>query len=324
MENHHIYWWNLENLFDIENSPRRSSFLESQLKKELKGWDQSVLNKKLINLSSIIKQFNDNSGPDILGVCEVENEHVLKLLTARINSLLLSRNYSFVITKGEDKRGIDTALIYDKNKYTIDPKTFTLRISKRNPTRDLFQIQLTTKSSNTLVLILNHWPSRSGGELESEPFRIMVAENLSYWVQRIHEELGKDISILLMGDFNDNPFNKSMTNYLQSSNIRNKVMSAKNHFFYNPMYQFLDKNIGTHVYGSKVNILDQFLISKSILNQNSSLPFQVETVEIIDFPELHKGKYKTPIRFGRPKDSKGINPNGYSDHLPISISLKEK
>ena len=100
-------------------------------------------------------------------------------------------------------------------------------------------------------------------------------------------------------------------------------MSAKNHFFFNPMYQFLDKNIGTHIYGSEVNILDQFLISKSILNQSRTLPFQVETVEIIDFPELHKGKYKTPIRFGRPKDSKGINPNGYSDHLPISLLLKE-
>lgn len=323
MENHNIYWWNLENLFDIENSPRRSSFLQNQLKKELKGWNQSVLNKKIANLSSIITKFNNNTGPDLLGVCEVENEHVLKLLTARINSLLLDRKYAFVITESKDKRGIDTALIYDKNKYIIDPKTFTLRISKRNPTRDLFQIQLTTKSNNTLVLILNHWPSRSGGELESEPFRIMVAENLSYWVKRIHEELGKDIPILLMGDFNDNPFNKSMTNYLQSSNIRNKVMSAKNHFFFNLMFQFLNKNIGTHVYGSDVNILDQFLISKSILNQNSILPFQMETVEIIDFPELSKGKYKTPIRFGRPKDSKGINPNGYSDHLPISLFLKE-
>ncbi len=324
MENHSIYWWNLENLFDIENSPRRSSFLENQLKKELKGWNQNILNQKIDNLSSIIIKFNTNNGPDILGVCEVENEHVLKLLTDKLNSLLPVRSYSFIIIDGEDKRGIDTALIYDKNKYTVDPKTFTLRISKRNPTRDLFQIQLTTQSNNTLVLILNHWPSRSGGKLESEPFRMMVAENLSYWVKRIHEELGKDISILLMGDFNDNPFNRSMTNYLQSSNIRKKVMGAKNHFFYNLMFRFLDNDIGTHVYGNEVNILDQFLISKSILNQSNSLPFKVDSVEIIDFPELSKGKYKTPIRFGRPKDSKGINPNGYSDHLPISITLKEK
>ncbi len=323
MEYHNIYWWNLENLFDIENSPRRSSFLENQLKKELKGWDQIVLNQKINNLSSIILKFNNNNGPDILGVCEVENEHVLKLLTEKINTILPARNYSFSIIDGEDKRGIDTALIYDKNKYTIDPKNFTLRISKRNPTRDLFQIQITTQSNNILVLILNHWPSRSGGELESEPFRIMVAENLSYWVKRIHEDLGKDTSILLMGDFNDNPYNKSMTNYLQSSNIRNKVMSAKNHFFFNLMFQFIDKNIGTHVYGNEVNLLDQFLISKSILNQRNSHPFKVDSVDIINYPELIKGKYKTPIRFGRPKDKKGINPNGYSDHLPISLTLKE-
>ncbi len=323
MENHNIYWWNLENLFDIENSPRRSSFLESQLKKELKGWDQNVLNKKLINLSSIIKQFNNNTGPDILGVCEVENEHVLKLLTARINSTLLDRNYSFVITDSKDKRGIDTALIYDKNKYIIDPKTFTLRISKRNPTRDLFQIQLTTKSNNTLVLILNHWPSRSGGELESEPFRIMVAENLSYWVERIHEELGSETSILLMGDFNDNPYDKSITKYLQSTNIKKKVMNAKNHFFYNVMYKFFDQNKGTHVWGSEVNILDQFLVSKNILSQSNTHSFKIDTVEIVDFPELVKGAYKKAIRFSRPNKS-DFNPNGFSDHLPISLTLKEE
>ena len=93
MEYHNIYWWNLENLFDIENSQRRSSFLENQLKKELKGWDQIVLNQKINNLSSIILKFNNNNGPDILGVCEVENEHVLKLLTEKINTILPARNY---------------------------------------------------------------------------------------------------------------------------------------------------------------------------------------------------------------------------------------
>lgn len=325
MKNHNICWWNLENLFDLENSPRRSSFLSNTLSKELKGWTQEVLTLKINNLSSIIQKLNNENGPDILGICEVENSYVLELLTNKLNSLLPNRSYSFLIADGLDKRGIDTALILDNNKYETDTNNiFTLRIAKRNPTRDLFQIHLKTKpGNNTLVLILNHWPSRSGGELESEPFRIMVAENLSYWVERIHEELGKDVPILLMGDFNDNPYNKSITKYLQSSNIRNKVMSAKNHFFYNLMFVFFDENIGTHVYGSEVNILDQFLVSKGILNQSNDHPFKVDSVRIVDFPELTKGKYKKPVRFGRPKDKNGINPNGYSDHLPISLTLKE-
>lgn len=107
------------------------------------------------------------------------------------------------------------------NKYNQNPVSFTFRVTKRSPTRDLFQVQLTTQLNNTLVLVLNHWPSRSGGQLESEPFRIIVAENLSYWVERIHEELGNDANIILMGDFNDNPYDKSMTRYLQSSKITN-------------------------------------------------------------------------------------------------------
>ena len=150
MTKHNICWWNLENLFDIENSPRRSQLLNNTIKKELVGWTQNVLTKKISNLTSIIVKMNNNIGPDILGVCEVENSHVLELLTTKLNTLL-ARNYKFVIIEGEDKRGIDTALIYDQNIYVQGAETFTLRISKRNTTRDLFQVHLTTGSGNTPV-----------------------------------------------------------------------------------------------------------------------------------------------------------------------------
>jgi len=96
MENHNIYWWNLENLFDIENSPRRSQFLNDKLDSELIGWTQAILDQKIDNLSSIIAKFNNNNGPDILGVCEVESAHVLHLLSNKL-STLLGRNYTFSI-----------------------------------------------------------------------------------------------------------------------------------------------------------------------------------------------------------------------------------
>ena len=113
MTKHHIYWWNLENLFDIENSPRRSEFLNNHLGNELKGWDATILNQKIANLTAIISKFNNGEGPDILGVCEVENEHVIELLISAMGTAL-QKNYGFVISEGDDKRGIDTALIYDK------------------------------------------------------------------------------------------------------------------------------------------------------------------------------------------------------------------
>lgn len=329
MTTHNICWWNLENLFDIENSPRRSEFLNDNLKGELEGWTQAVLDKKIANLSVIIGKMNNGNGPDILGVSEVENDHVLSLLTSKLNSDL-GRSYTFAIVDGEDKRGIDTALIYDENLYSHGQEVFTLRIIKRNATRDLFQVHLTTSSGNQLIVILNHWPSRMGGTFESEPYRIMVAENLSYWVKRIHEEIDEP-SILLMGDFNDNPYDRSVQNYLQSTNIKAKVMNARtNHYFYNPMFKFLDTGVGTHVYGSEVSILDQFLVSRNVLSQSNDHPFKieevdgVESVEILAYPELVKGDYKKAIRFSRPSSANSFDDEGYSDHLPISLNLIEE
>ncbi len=317
---HRFYWWNLENLFDIENSPRRSDFLERTLDSELRGWTQSILDTKINNLTSIITQFNNNAGPDILGVCEVENLHVLNLLASRMVSSL-NRNYQVQHLDSEDKRGIDTALIFDADKYIAEDLVFTLRIIKRNPTRDLQQFHIRTQSGNDLVIVLNHWPSRSGGVFESEPYRIMVAENLAYWVERIYEERGRDTDIILMGDFNDNPFDRSISNYLMAVKNRNKVIYARNKKFYNPMYEFMSSQWGTHVYNGEQNILDQFMLSKSIISNNSRFPFKYISTEIIAFPELISGRYKTPVRFGRPSSS--INRNGYSDHLPIELTLNE-
>jgi len=89
MANTFLAWWNLENLFDIENSPRRIPKLENQLKSELKGWTQAVLDTKITQLSSIIRQLNGGAGPDILGVCEVENKTVMDLLVHLLISWLV-------------------------------------------------------------------------------------------------------------------------------------------------------------------------------------------------------------------------------------------
>jgi len=324
MIKHHIYWWNLENLFDIENSPRRSAFLNDALKGELKDWDIDVLHRKLDNLITIISKFNEGKGPDLLGVCEVENGFVIDLLIEKLKTSV-NRNYGFVISDGQDKRGIDTVLVYDIDLYSPEPETFSLRIIKRNSTRDLFQVQLNTMSGNQLVCILNHWPSRSGGKFESQPYRIMVAENLAYWIERIYEELGDDTSILLMGDFNDEPYDRSIKDYLLAINNRALVKSnrVRNRYLYNPMFRFLDAQLGTYVYGNTLNILDQFMVSKSILSESPELPFQINSVSIIDYPDIVKGAYKTPVKFGRPSSPSSYNPNGYSDHLPIELVLNE-
>lgn len=319
---HNIYWWNLENLFSIEHDPSRSDFLASTLNSELRGWTQAVLDHKLANLLSIITQFNGELGPDIFGICEVENEAIVSNLAAMMSSRL-GRTYSYKHADSDDKRGIDTALIYDTTKYNVEDEVFTLRIIKRNATRDLLQIHLNTVAGNHLVLVLNHWPSRSGGTFQSEPYRIMVAENLAYWVERIHEERGKHTPIVLMGDFNDDPFDRSITTYLMAVNSKQRVLNARNHMFHNLMYQFLDAGVGTYAHGSSQHLLDQFMVSKSIASNSHLYPFTVVSTDILAYDEMVSGDYKKPIRFSRPSSS-SYDPDGFSDHLPIELILQER
>ena len=108
-----IAWWNLENLFDVANSTDRPEWLQKRLKRELAGWNNTVLNNKLKQLASIISQMNNNKGPDLLGVCEVENSTVLEKLVAEL--AFTGRNYAMVHSDTRDARGIDVAFIYDKN-----------------------------------------------------------------------------------------------------------------------------------------------------------------------------------------------------------------
>ena len=324
MEKHFIYWWNLENLFDVENSPARPEWLQSQLKGELKNWTAQVLDKKLTNLTSIVSKFNNGAGPDIMGVCEVENENVVNLLKNRIGQEV-GRNYETLHKDTKDKRGIDIAFIYDRAKYTTDGEIYSLEVMKRNATRDLVQAHLkTVNGGNELVLVGNHWPARSAGKFESEPYRIIVAETLAYWIERIHEKKGGDASVVLMGDFNDNPYDRSITDYLLATNIRKKVSYARNKVVYNLMYPFLGQGIGTHVYGSEVNILDQFMVSKAIMSASNKYPFKVDSTRIIAYPEMVTGAYKKPVRFGRPSSKSSHNEKGFSDHLPIELVLAEK
>ena len=140
-EDYHIGWWNLENLFDLENA-NRTEKLKRTLGKELKGWNSSVLNKKLSQLSKIISQMNSKKGPDILGVCEVESKGVLKKLVTNLQ--IPQRSYKIAHADTKDKRGIDVAFLYDSKKFTAGKK-FSQWIVRRNATRDIFQVNFKIK-----------------------------------------------------------------------------------------------------------------------------------------------------------------------------------
>jgi len=321
MQQHYIAWWNLENLFNEENDPSRSEWLQNQLKRELRGWTKGVLNKKLNQLASIISLLNDGKGPDILGVCEVENKSVLQKLTDKLAPL--NRNYGISLHEGEDKRGIDVAIIFDKNKFTA-AEQFTHRIMKRNATRDIFQVNFKTSAGKDLVVIGNHWPARMPGTYESDPYRIIAAETLSYWIKRITEIMGKDVRIIVMGDFNDDPFGRAMTDYALSTSSKQKVVNSRSSpRLYNLMAAEIARGVGSY-YHSGPYLFDQLLVSKGLIKSTSPLKVKAGSPRVENIDIMAKGSYKAPRRFARPSTKSSYNPDGYSDHFPVSVVLEEK
>lgn len=334
MKEYYIAWWNLENLFDVDDSPNRSDKLQRTLKDELKGWSEGILDRKIGQLSKIISKMNNNMGPDIFGICEIENRSVVdRLVNSLAAGLHNHHEYKIAHADTQDERGIDIALIYDSTKFNIEknPQTgkdlvFSQFILKRVATRDILQVNFKSKASgNRLVLIGNHWPSRRGGQYESEPYRIVAGETLSYFHQRILEENQDEegkTAILVMGDFNDEPFNRSITEYaLATTSILKVKLSREAPRLYNLMWPIMSKGFGTFYYQNFPNFLDQFMISKGIALENK-FSVKSDSTQIVKFAEMVKGEYEVPIKFGRPSDH-SLNEHGYSDHLPISTTLIE-
>lgn len=335
MTQHFLAWWNLENLFDVENSKDRPDWLKNQMKNYLKGWTQEHLNKKLSNQSRIINGMNDAKGPDIIGFCELENKKVIEQLVLMMSKNGNKRKYGMIHVESKDDRGIDIAFVYDTRLYSVAKKdVFTAAVMKRAATRDLVQVTFTVKKSKRqFVLIGNHWPARSGGQYESEPFRILVAETLSYWLQRIAELKGEMMPVICCGDFNDEPFNRSLTEYALSTDSLAKIENARKPqpalgetvrvpYLYNLMWKLLGENRGTFVYSGEKNLLDQFLVNRAIAIDSTTSKFKAGATNILDdIPELVKGDYKTPRRFGKPSDD--LDEKGFSDHLPVTFILEE-
>lgn len=319
MGEYYIGWWNLENLFDVEDSPQRSDRLKKTLKKELEGWNEEVLEKKIQQLSKIIAKMNSNRGPDLLGVCEVENEPVVHRLVDSLASQ--NRNYKVAYHDTADQRGIDIAFIYDGDRFESE-KQFFYVVLKRATTRDIFQVNMKCKSSGrSLIVVGNHWPSRTEGVYETEPYRIIAAETLAYWNQRIQEEKGEDVATIIMGDFNDEPHSRSVTQYALSTNCISRVEDCKSPRLYNLMWPLMGKGLGTIYYDNFPYMFDQFLISKGFVKTDSPLKVNLNSANIERFPEM-VGTSDAPKRFGRPSGK--VDREGFSDHFPISTVVREE
>ncbi len=339
--NYRIGFWNLENLFAPEDFADREAWLAAAVRRDLRGWTEELFQTKVSQLASIIALLGNGTGPDILGVCEVENRYAMNALTAIIEDLLPARNYGVVhVDNSLDRRGIDTAFIYDRNEFSVDPAdVFSHFVIRRTGTRDITQATFRADTSgHELVALCNHWPSRSGGAVsESAGFRATAGETLGYWHERIRQERGDDIPIIALGDFNDDPFDPSVRFNANAWRERGDVERAKSAKFYNLAWNYQSQRVvdhrgdervidGTLYHDGNGSLFDQILVNRSLLNGERGLTVQEDTVHIDAFPQMVDHRVGNgPIRFGLPKGNadRYITEDGFSDHFPVSVIVTD-
>ena len=312
-----LAFWNLENLFDLETAVRTDK-LRKLIGNDLLGWNGELLAAKLKQLSTVIRSLNGGGGPDILAVCEVENEAVLRKLTDQIHADG-GRQYAVAHADTSDHRGIDVAFLYDPQIAAAPPgATFQHWIIKRYATRELFQVNFNV-DGKLLAMIGNHWPSRSGSQYESEPYRMTAGETLSYWLDRIHEEHGHQVPIVALGDFNDEPFNRSLQEYALSINDRQRVLNGRDPYLLNLMWPLLASGKASYCFKGRWSLFDQIMVSRGIVNGKGGWRLggeaQIEAVALMSDPSK-----PGPRRFGLAPSQR--DREGFSDHYPVSVVLE--
>jgi len=316
-DSYKVMFYNVENLFDTYDDTLIKD--EEFLPEGDRFWSKYKYYQKINNIYKVIIALGEWSPPAIVALSEIENKKVLTDLVN--NTPLVKYEYKIIHYNSPDRRGIDVAFLYREDLFEpISSKAIPIHFPK-NPdskTRDILHVKGIANQSDTLHVFVNHWPSRWGGQLESEERRLFVASVLK---QKVDSLFNKDTesNIIITGDFNDYPNNKSISQILEAKQEFNEVNST---YLYNLSdYLFKDKNIGSHKYQGAWGVLDQFIVSGNLLMKNNSISTSVDDIYIFnaDFLlEPDEGYYGfKPYRTFIGYKYQG----GFSDHLPIYLIL---
>ena len=315
-----VGFYNLENLFDTVNDVEKND--EASPIMEIKENREGVYKDKLEKLSDVISQLGSektNTSPAILGVAEVENKKVLEDLIQ--TNKLKDKNYGIIHFDSPDKRGIDVALLYQKKHFKpIHYEVFNPNIYRENKkvyTRDILWV--TGYLDDELIhVIVNHWPSRRGGEKKSRPLREKAAYKVTQIIKNIREK-ESDPKILILGDFNDDPINSSFKTVLKTKEKKKNVGKKD---LYNPYENMFRRGFNTLMYRDNINLFDQILITYPLLDNGekdySSFKMFKSAIFNKQFLTEKKGRFKGyPFR----SFSNGTYTGGYSDHYPVYMYL---
>jgi predicted extracellular nuclease len=312
-----VVCWNVENLFDTRHDSLKQD--EDFLPASPRRWDHKKYKEKLAHVARVISTAAEWHVPALVGLCEIENENVMRDLT--LHSPLKEYNYRYVMTRSPDIRGIDVALLYRRDRFKL-LNCRSLRIDSINetfrPTRDILHATGLLTNGDTLDVFVCHFPSRLGGIKKTEPYRLFAAQTLrnvvdSLFAIRIRPQ------ILIMGDLNDYPHDKSVTGVLAA-------VAPASHPERNSLYHLLaqkakETEYGSYKYKGKWGLFDHLIVSGLLLNDGNRFYTDESKADVIRFPFLlmEDEKYggEQPFRTYNGIKYKG----GFSDHLPVYVDF---
>ena len=313
-----IGFYNFENLFDTLDTPGK--FDEEFTPSGTRLWDGEKYREKLHNLAKVVSELGTDltpDGPALLGVAEIENRQVLEDFSRE--PAIAKRAYQIIHYESPDRRGIDVALLYQAKYFTpLGSRPVRLHIKNENGdtvfTREILYVT-GLLDGDTLHVLVNHWPSRRGGEKATRPLRNAAA----LLNRNIRDSLiarNPAAKIIVMGDLNDDPTSPSVAKVLLAKPKKSQLRKGD---FFNPWHAFYKRGIGTLAYRDAWSLFDQILVSEGLVNpKNPGYHFYKAKVFNPTYLVQKTGQFK-----GYPFRTFDFDNyiHGYSDHFPVCIYL---
>jgi hypothetical protein len=314
-----IGFWNVENLYDTLNDVWKND--EEFTPSGTNIWNGAKYWTKIDRLAEVIQMMGTDASPDgmaIMGLCEIENKSVVQDLVK--SKRISSRNYQIVHIEGPDARGVDPSFIYNPTYFKVIKALsyhVTLVTDSNHKTRDILVVS-GSFVGEPLTVLVNHWPSRRGGEMASRPNRNVAAKMARHIADSITTANPK-AKVVIMGDLNDDPTNVCVKDVIGTYGDYKKAAPGK---YFNPMEKPYKEGTGTLAWGDSWNLFDQIILNDSFTPKNFE-SWQYYHVRIFnkDFLKSDFGNFKGyPFR----TYSGGAYTAGYSDHFPVYITLAKE
>ncbi len=313
-----VIFYNTENLFDWKDNPNVND--DEFTPEGDRHWTFNRFQQKISNLSKSILAAAGWDQLAVIGLCEVENRFVLEEMLSKT----AFKNYPLRIIHKEspDPRGIDVALLYNSEFFTpLQYEYFPLLNAELEvrETREILYVKGKVKDSeDTLHFFINHWPSRFSGLLETKELRNQAAALLKQKCDSLFQ-VNEDAAIIILGDFNDQPQDESIRQFLQAEPVADNLQAKK---LYNLSSHWGEEGRGSLKYQSQWFVFDQAIVSAPLIEPKTEESVRISRAETVNASflfepdERYGGERLNRTYYGY--DYKG----GFSDHLPIKLTLE--